>query len=50
MPNTCSTCRWYEDYQGVCYNGDSPHRADFTDPEDGCEHWEGRDEDEVSEP
>lgn len=45
----CSTCRWYEDYQGVCCNGDSEHRADFTEPEDGCECWEGREEDEVSE-
>ena len=43
---TCSTCRWYEDYQGVCFNGDSPNRADFTEPEDGCEEWEGRNEDE----
>ena len=48
MPNTCSTCRWYEDFQGVCFNGDSPYRADFTEPEDSCECWEGRDEDEVS--
>ena len=32
MTNTCSTCRWYEDFQGVCCNGDSEHRADFTEP------------------
>lgn len=38
---TCSTCRWYEDYQGVCFNGDSEFCADFTDPEDGCECWVG---------
>ena len=47
-PEECSTCRWYEDYQGVCCNGDSPNRADFTEPEDCCECWEGRDGDEVS--
>ena len=44
MPTTktCATCDWYEPYNGVCCNGDSPHRADFTDPEDGCDKWEGR--------
>ena len=36
----CATCDWYEDYQGVCFNGDSPHCADFTDPEGVCEEWE----------
>ena len=41
MTKTCSTCRWYEDFQGVCFNGDSPNCADFTDPEDGCECWVG---------
>ena len=40
--------RWYEDFNGVCCNGDSEHRADFTEPEDGCECWEGIDEDEVA--
>ena len=49
MPKTCSTCAWYEDYQGVCFNGDSLNRADFTEPEDVCECWEERNEDEVSE-
>ena len=44
MPTTktCATCDWYEPYNGVCCNGDSPHCADFTDPEDGCDKWEGR--------
>lgn len=49
MSKTCGTCRWYEDFQGVCCNGDSEFCADFTEPEDGCECWEGRNEDEVSE-
>lgn len=48
MIKCCATCAWYEDYQGVCFNGDSEHRADFTEPEDGCECWEGIDEDEVA--
>ena len=41
MTKTCATCRWWEDFNGVCFNGDSKHRADFTDPEDGCECWGG---------
>ena len=49
MTNTCSTCRWYEDFNGVCFNGESEWRADFMEPENGCEEWEGRNEDEVSE-
>ena len=39
MIECCATCRWYEDFQGVCFNGDSEHRADFTEPDDGCERW-----------
>ena len=49
MKRRCKTCDWYEDYQGVCFNGDSEYRADFTESEDSCECWEGRGEDEVSE-
>lgn len=41
-PKCCATCKWYEDFQGVCFNGDSEHRADFTDPNDICEEWEDR--------
>lgn len=36
---TCATFAWYEDYLGVCFNGDSPNCADFTSPEDRCEEW-----------
>ena len=49
MNKCCATCRWYEDYQGVCFNGDSPNCADFTDPESCCEEWEEKEADhEVS--
>ena len=41
---TCCTCRWHEGYTWVCFNGNSPNRADFTDPEDTCECWEVRTE------
>lgn len=38
----CGTCKWYEDFQGVCCNGNSCHRADFTDKDHCCEEWEER--------
>lgn len=49
MTNTCSTCRWYAEFEGVCCNGDSPHCADFMDAEDGCRYWEGKHEETKSE-
>lgn len=42
MNKCCETCDWYEDYQGVCFNGDSPYCADFTDSEDCCAEWKAR--------
>lgn len=39
MTKCCATCAWYEDFQGVCCNGDSPHRADFMSADQGCEFW-----------
>ncbi len=44
MTKCCATCAWYEDYQGVCFNGDSPYRADFMEPEQRCRKWEGKGE------
>lgn len=41
---TCCTCHWHEGYTWVCFNGNSPNRADFTDPEDTCECWKVRTE------
>lgn len=40
MTKCCATCAWYEEYQGVCFNGDSPNCADFTESENYCEGWE----------
>ena len=40
MKRRCKTCKWYEEFMGVCYNGDSPHFADFTDPKQRCREWE----------
>lgn len=44
MANTCSTCRWYAEFEGVCCNGDSEYRADFRDADQGCEKWEEKEE------
>ena len=49
LNKTCATCDWYEDFQGVCFNGDSLNRADFTEPEDVCEFWEERGNNEIYE-
>lgn len=43
MKRRCKTCKWYEEFMGVCLNGDSEHCADFTDPDDTCPCWENYD-------
>ena len=35
----CETCKWHDDFTGVCCNGYSPKVADFTDNDDCCEEW-----------
>lgn len=37
---TCKTCKWHDDFSWVCFNGDSPHCADFTDNDSICKQWE----------
>lgn len=37
---SCKSCRWYEDYEGVCINANSLARADFVDADAVCEAWE----------
>lgn len=39
---TCGNCKHYEDFNGVCCNGLSEHRADFMNDTDSCLQWEGR--------
>lgn len=40
----CETCGYWEDFQGVCFNGESENCADFTSADDVCEHWTNRKE------
>lgn len=36
----CKTCRKHDDFTWVCFNGDSEHCANFTEPDCVCEFWE----------
>lgn len=38
----CGNCLWHDDFSWVCFNGDSPMCADFSDPEYSCEAWEDK--------
>ena len=40
MTKCCATCAWYEEFQGVCCDGDSPYCADFVNADQVCEFWE----------
>lgn len=37
---TCATCAWHDSFSWVCFNGDSPYCADFTQNEQKCRFWE----------
>lgn len=39
---TCHTCKWYEDFNGVCCNGDSENRADITELDNSCAEYQAR--------
>ena len=36
----CGNCKHYAEFEGVCTNGDSEYRADFTDFDFDCDKWE----------
>ena len=36
----CETRLYWEDFNGVCFCGESPYCADFTDGDDGCCYWQ----------
>lgn len=44
----CSNCKYWDDFTGVCFNGNSDERADFTDGEFVCK-WHEWKEDGVNE-
>ena len=38
----CKTCAYHDDFSWVCTNADSSYVADFTDNEDWCSEYRGR--------
>ena len=34
MTKRCSACAWYEDYQGVCFNGERKENGHDKPPSD----------------
>lgn len=36
----CEICKWHDAYTWVCFNGDSDQRADITDKDFMCKHYE----------
>ena len=46
LNESCRNCKWYEDFLGVCFNGDSEWCADTPIcPEVGCKAWGKKEED-----
>ena len=40
--HTCSVCKYWESFPGVCFNADSQHCADFVDGDCTCADWKAR--------
>lgn len=38
----CRNCKWHDEFSHVCFSGDSPRRADFTDNDYGCGYYKER--------
>lgn len=36
---SCKTCNHWEPFNAVCLNGNSEHRADFTERDNRCDCW-----------
>lgn len=39
----CKNCKNHDDFSWVCFSPFSIHRADFTNNDFVCEHWEKSD-------
>lgn len=40
----CETCVYHDDFSWVCFNPKADDRADFTNPEHGCDCWERKED------
>ena len=38
----CKNCEYHDDWTWVCFNPEAEDRADFTNPEHGCDYWMSR--------
>lgn len=38
----CEICAYHDDWTWVCFNPEAEDRADFTNPEHGCDYWMSR--------
>ncbi len=36
----CENCKWHDNFSGVCCNGESEHKVNFTDNDLCCDCWE----------
>jgi len=42
MNQVCKNCKWYEEYTGACFNGDSENCSEYLDMYDTCEQFEAK--------
>ena len=40
----CETCAYHDVFSWVCFNPEADDRADFTNPEHGCDYWTSRED------
>ncbi len=43
----CNTCIWHDNFTGICFNGDSEWRADFTDDDYYCKYWKYKENEQI---
>lgn len=36
----CSNCKWYDEFSGVCCNGNSEYVTESVDDDFICDEWE----------
>lgn len=44
--NLCANCAYHDDFSWVCFNPEAEDRADFMNPEDGCNCWTSKEEEQ----
>lgn len=44
MEKQCGNCKWFDDFEGLCFNYESENCADFVSKNDSCAFWEKKEE------